>query len=151
MYVIVILRAALPGHGGVPGGRGGQWEAATGGDSPGPRGGHAERPAPPGPGELPGGPAGGPTQGKRLFTLSTPHHICLLQLSPSAWYVFHALRRLISSSAQKTLRQLTVDDEENWILQLKWKTRGPECCVSTKSIIFEPTALIPCHVFFPLI
>lgn len=64
LYMFIILFIALPSYGGVPGGRGSQWEAAAGGDPPGSGGSHAEWPPPPGPGELPGCPAGRPPQSK---------------------------------------------------------------------------------------
>lgn len=57
------VRAALPGEGGDAGAGGGQRAPAAGGDPHVSSGGSAQRPLPPGFGELPDWSAAGPTQG----------------------------------------------------------------------------------------
>lgn len=130
--MIMILFTALPSYGGVPGGRGSQWEAAAGGDSPGAGGGHAEWPAPPGPGELPGCPAGGPPQGKHhvaTSVLSAPLHVHIFPLTADAAEVSPSVPYTAAVAnlafCRKTLCQLTIDHEENWFLQLNARPRMP--------------------------
>lgn len=89
IYMFVILFVALPSHGGVPGGGGSQREAAAGGDSPRPGRGHAEWPAPSGPGELPGCPAGRPPEGKHHTPAS--ESIFYPHLSPSVCFSLPAV------------------------------------------------------------
>ena len=60
--------AAFPGEGGVSGAGSGQREAAAGGDAHGQGGSHAQRPPPPGPGELHHRPAGCAPSGRHPFT-----------------------------------------------------------------------------------
>lgn len=127
----MIFFTALPSHGGVPGGGGCQWEAAAGGNSPRQGGGYAERPAPSGPGELPGCPAGRPPQGKHhtpasenIFNslLTSPSVSCLfLPSQHTRTYFCQTTLGLLwpvtnLTSCQKTLCQLTVHHEENGLL-----------------------------------
>lgn len=128
LYVISIYCGnvpcpAFPGHGGVPGGRGRQWEAAAGGDSPGSGGGHAEWPAPSGLGELPGRSTSWSPQGKchtlvywttALTVSPSLIHLVLLSSHVSVWP--HTRPQANPISCKETHCQVVLHHERNGLL-----------------------------------
>lgn len=135
-YWVWFLFTALPGHGGISGGRNSQREAAVGGDSLGPGGSHAERPPPTGAGELPCCPAGRPSQGKFpdkgiFFVLS-----CLNVSSPLNVWTQAGLRGYSEPGLLLRLKLTVFSAKFHLITETKIS------CLSNNSVMLEAPVII---------